>query len=361
MMWTSESNADIKFDNFGSAVGTAESAGTWQEDYEKCCKTNNIVGCPFFKVSETVPSSCKLINTAVDLPSWRAMIVAAGMKNSKIKEIVCHNVRLGAKHLTDLTMLLKVPELIVSIKLDYIEFASEGEGEDAPTLAGSLLSLLAEGGQLLSLSLKGCDLGASFTSSFGDVLIAMSALEGLNLSENNINDDSLLDILNALPFCVCLRYMSLRKNPITGAGLEGGVHDLVQGQPMGATGEAAMKNLQKVVADKNKVIQAGNKARKKAGQEELSELPSPADRLITASGAENRVINRVFELLDFSNCLFENSSMVAFVAAAVQACEEEGSCAAGASPLQMRVKGVDAAVISALEGKMFADKLRVEC
>mmetsp|Transcript_18647 Transcript_18647/g.34833 ORF Transcript_18647/g.34833 Transcript_18647/m.34833 type:complete len:360 (-) Transcript_18647:75-1154(-) len=359
-MWTSESNAGSVFDNFASAVGTAESAGTWQEDYEKCCETNNIVGCPYFKVSEAAPSSCKLINTAVDVSSWRAMIVAAGMKNSKIKEIVCHNVRLSKQHLTDLIVLMKVPELIVSIKLDYIEFVSDGEGEDASTLAGSLLPLLAEGGQLLTLSLKGCGLDSSFTGSFGDVLIAMTALEGLNLSENNITDDSLLDILKALPFCVVLRHMSLRKNPIAGRGLEGGVQDLVQGQPVGATGDAAMKNLQKVVTDKNKVIQAGNKARKKAGQEELPELPSPSERLITA-GAENKVINRVFELLDFSNCSFDTSSMTSFVAAAVQACAEEGSCAAGASPLRMRVKGVDDAVVSALEGQNFADKLRVEC
>jgi hypothetical protein len=362
-MWTSESNTDNNFDSFSSSVGSAESSGNWREDYKKCCENNKIEACPFFKVAEveSVTTSCKLINTDVDLASWRAMIVASGMKNTTIKEIVCHNVRLKKQHLVDLVFLMKLPDVIVSLKLDYIDFVSEGEGEEATTLAGALLPLLVEGGQLKSLSLKGCGLDKVFTSSFGDILISMTCLEGINLAENNIDDESLSDVFAAFPYCVCLRQISLKKNPITGRGLQGGIQDLVQGRPVGATGEASMKNLQKVVADKNKAIQAANKSRKKAGQEELRELPAPADRVISVSGEDNKVLNKIIELLDFSYCCFEVGAMTEFVAAAALACQGGRDSPEGTRPLSIQVRGVDKEVASALVTEGFSGILVVQC
>lgn len=289
------------------------------------------------------------------------MLVAVGMKSSKIQEIVCHNVRLSKQHLADLAVLVKTCDAIVSIKLDYIDFASEGEGDAATTLGGALLPLLAEGGALRSLSLKGGGLDSKFTAILGDSLMSLTSLEGLNLSENNINDEGLVGVLRALPFCLSLRQVSLRRNPITGAALARGVQDLLRGQPLGPSGEVAMKTLQKLAADRNKVIQAANKARKKAGAQELPELPLPGDRLVASPGEDSRVLARSLKLLDFSHCCFDQTCVSAFVSAAVLAQEGVAEQPAGVAPLTLVLRGVDSHSAALLAEESFSGKLRVQC
>ena len=372
IMWTSDSNSENKFATFASAVGSAETAGSWQQDYEACCATNKIEPCPFFKVAETSPttSSCRLINTAIDLASWRAMLVAAGSKNSSVVEIVCHNVRLRKQHLTDLISFVKASEALVSIKLDYLDFVSEGEGEEATTLGGGLLPLLAEASNIRFLSLKGNELDTTFTTAFSDTLMILPCLEGLNLSENNINDEGVAALFKVFPFCISLKQVALKKNPITGAVLESHILELVQGAPLGSTGEASLKNMQKVVADKNKLIQAQNKNKKKANLEESPEVVVPPNRVVSSAPAgksgdekESRVLNCCIELLDFSQCDFGVTVMTSFLAAAV-------SCTAAVVPpaegppaprgLVIRVRGLDADNAATLKKEIFSGQISVQ-
>jgi hypothetical protein len=364
-MWTNESNSGNKFDSFAASVGSADTAGSWQEDYEACCLTNKIDACPFFKVANTSPttSSCKLLNTSVDLASWRAMIVAAATKNSGVEEIVCHNVTLSRQHLVDLTSLLKTSEVLMSVKLDYIEFVSEGEGEGATTLAASLLPLLVEATNLKFLSLKGNKLDGSFVTPFSDTVMVLPCLEGLNLSENNITDEAVTSLFKVFPYCLSLKHVSLKSNPITGTALQGGITDLVQGQPMGTTGELTLKNMQKLVTDKNKSIQATNKNRKKANLEELAELVPPPNRIVNNPGEENRVLNRCLELLDFSHCSWDTACVAAFL-------ETAAECSLAAVPvpegereraLQLRLRGVEGEAAARLAKETFSGQIIVSC
>lgn len=381
-MWTSESNSDNEFTSFASAVGLmAETVGSWQQDYEACCITNKIEACPYFKVADISPttSSCKLINTSIDLASWRAMLVAAAAKNSRVVEIVCHNVRLRRQHLVDLISLMKTSEVLMSIKLDYLDFVSEGEGEAATTLGGSLLPLLAEATSIRFLSLKGNGLDSSFTTPFSSTLMILPCMEGLNLSENNIDDEGVASIFKVFPFCISLKHVALKKNPISGTVLGSHAQDLVQGAPLGATGDASLKNMQKIVTDKNKLIQAINKSRKKANLDEIPEVLVPPNRIVISSGddkdkdkdKESRVHNSCIELLDFSYCSFDAAAMSSFLAA-VMACTAGEDVTAGgegtnnnnnssSSPCMLiRVRGLDSDNAATLEKESFSGKVRVQ-
>lgn len=360
-MWTSESNINKKFDDFGTELGRGDSSGTWQQDYVSVCAKKAIDGCPFFKVKQYSPTalSCRLINTAVDLASWRAMLVAVSLKNSNIVEIVVHNVRLTTQHLLDLSVVLKNSEILQSIKLDYIELVPEG---DERTLGAGFLSLALDATNITYLSFKGNKLSDSFLCSLCDVLLTLPRLESINLSENNISDNSLPALVKILPFSVNLKKISLRSNAIRGGGLTACIQELVHGQPMGATGDHAVKAMQKIVHDKNKAIQASNKTRKKQGLEELPDIPTPASRIVNNPGEENKILNRSFELLDLSHCSFDCADVASLVSAAALYAQTGAEMPEGASPLLIILRGgVDEATRSALASENFARKIKIEC
>jgi hypothetical protein len=362
-MWTSESNSEVKFDDFATAFGGADTAGSWQQDYDSCCASHKIKACPFFKVSAVSPTttSCKLMNTAIDLASWRAMLVAVTMRGSKVVEIVCHNVRIDRRHLTDLALMLKSCDALQSIKLDYLDFFNTSEEEGAAAFDASLSALLVEATNISFLSLKGNKLRDGFVTQFSDTLHLLPKLEGLSLSENSITDAGVLDILKVLPYCITLKKISLKGNSaITGSSLASSIKELLMGQPMGSHGEAAIKKLEKTVNDKNKQIQGVNKTRKKQSLEELPEVVLPVSRVVTIPDEESRVLNRSFEMLDFSNCAFNATDMTAFLAAAVESTSSGEDLPEGATALIIRVRKIDKDNAATLAKESFSGKLIVQ-
>lgn len=357
-MWTSESNSDKKFDNFLSLFGNSETAGSWQQDYEVCCSTQNITPCPFFKEAKmSSSSSCRLINAAVDLANWRAMLVAASTKNSAVTEIVCHNVRLTKYHITDLISFVKASNGLEVLKLDYVDFEIDDE-----SFTTSLLPLLAECTNVKYISLKGNNLDNAFLSSLCNTIILLPCLEGLNLSENNIDDEGVMTLFRIFPFCICLRQVSMRKNKISGEGLQNSILDLVQGQLMSPEGEQYLKSMAKIVADKNKQIQSVNKGRKKAGLPEFAEIVS-SNRIVTNAGEESRILNRNIFLLDFSHCAFNSEIIKAFIDSAAESTKNAAVEPEDAGPIMIRVRGVNDEIKSILrEGgdSMFSGKLLME-
>ena len=364
-MWNSDCNNDNKFDNFSSSLGSAESSGDWSSDYLKCCETQKIIPCPYFKVSETSSSSssCRLLNTAVDLASWRAMLVASAMKSTKVEEIVCHNVKIKHQHLVDMLAFVKNSDLLKSIKLDYIEFESEGEGEESTSLGKSLLTLLAECGNLKYISLKGNGLDSEFATSLGETLMTLPCLEAVNISENNINDEGLAGFCKAFPFCISLSQISMKKNPITADGLKNVIVDLAKGHLAGSTGDQTLKAMMKIVADKNKQIQAANKARKKSNLPEIPEIVVPSNRVMSVPDEENRILNRTIGLLNLSFGTFEGEGMGEFIDAAVECSATAPSLPEGATPLVIQLRGLNEESMVKLTSQddIFLNRIIVRC
>ena len=354
-MWTSESNSDNAFSSFASSLGSVESSGSWEKDYENTCQTSKIDACPFFKIADT-PSggSVKLLNTAVDLASWRAMLVAVAMKGSTVVEVVCHHVSLTAQHLLDLSKALKSVEGVRSLKLDYIVF----EGSEEESLEKSLLTLIAEATNIRFLSLMGNQLNSSFLAALSETLKALPLLEGVALSENNISDVGILEFFKVLPYCISLKKVCIRKNPLQGQSLATSIKELMFGQDL-ENGEALMKSIQKAIAEKNKSIQSANKARKKANLEEWPEIPAPANRIVS-SGDSTRFLNHSISLLDFSYCSFEADPVLELISYVAENHVNMPEKPEGSPVLVIKIGGIDEKTRSFLSDKSFGDKISIQ-
>lgn len=295
--WTSEVNAG-KLESFTAEMGNdVPSKGTFAEDYAGFVEsTGLVVGCPFFSSTEM---SVRIANVAIDLPSWRAMLLAISTAGSPVKELACHGCTLEAQHISDLVATLEKIGVIEVVKMDFLT-VKLGDEED---LANTLLPLLSSEKTMINyLSLKGCNLSDSFASSDGlyKNLSENVALTTLNLANNQFTDLGLSSICKALKVSPAITEVSLAQNNAEGNCLMD-LMGMLAGVEVSEEEEGVWKNVAKHVGDKNKAVKDANKGRKKKGYSDLPEVATPAERVVKVDDV-NCIANRTLKTLDLSFC-----------------------------------------------------------
>ena len=279
------------------------SKGSFKADYDSLCLANNIVPCPFIQQSADA-LACRVSNCVVDLPSWRAMLLAASTVNSAIVEIAMHSCTLTPQHLLDLAAAMDKMGTLQVLKLDYLSFADVPEGAGP----ASLLKPFIWGGTSAPvdyLSIKGNCLGDAFCTdpAIYQSLSGNFSLQALSLADNGITDVGACEILRAVRLSAGLKELSLSKNAITFSGeLAAGLSSLFSGSAATAEDEATWKNAAKVIADRNKAVKDKNKVRKKSGYAELADTPTPPERISKGSDGLNYISNRALASIDLSHC-----------------------------------------------------------
>jgi len=306
VVWTTTCNADSILSNFAAELGkdVQSKGGSFKDDFAAVVAANNLVPCPFVSVTggETLGTACRIDGCAVDLPTWRAFLLAASTVNSAIVEIDVMNCTLTLQHLQDLAAaLVKIGNLAV-LKLDYITIASNA-GDDASPANLFKPFIWGSAAPVEYLSLKGNNLGDAFCTD-PSILSALSGnftLQCLSLADNGITDEGAASILKALRLAVSIKCVSLAKNSIRGDALFfGAVCDLLAGTgAASAEDESTWKNASKVIGDRNKALKDINKQRQKAGYAALSDVAPPAERIAKVDGV-NAIVNRGITSLDLS-------------------------------------------------------------
>jgi len=300
-MWSFEVNADTLIDNFAVAVETdTASKGSWQLDYEAFCEKFKIVRCPFVKAAalSSESESCRVLNAFVDLSNWRAMLLACCTTGSKVIEISVHGARLEPQHLVDMSAALKKMGSCRSLKLQYLDW-QDGSGLNETNTVQYQEAFVSVLGEVGYASLK----GNSFTDDFiAPVLASLSQnfkLNLLNLSNNQLSDQSLRVFLKAVRCTTNVKTVSFESNRITGESLSV-LGELFLGSDFTAEDDATVKANTKLVGDRNKQIKEVNKKRKKANLAELKELTPSLDCSVKK---EKTLVhaNRSLQRLDLSN------------------------------------------------------------
>lgn len=293
--WETSVNAG-KLEDFAGELGKdLPSKGTFAEDYAHLA--GELVPCPFF-VTPT-ESSVRVANVAVDLPSWRAMLLSISTAGSVVKELTCHGCTLTAQHIADLVATLEKMGVIEVLKLDYMTLKL-GDEED---IATTILPLLSSEKAIISyLSLKGCNLGDDFVCAEGFYknMSENVALKTLNLANNQFTDVGMSSIIRALKVNPAIKELSLAQNTCQGECLTD-LAGMIVGAEVSEEEDGVWKAVAKHVGEKNKAVGAANKGRKKKGYHDLPECATPAERLVKVDDV-NYIANRTLKTLDLSFC-----------------------------------------------------------
>jgi hypothetical protein len=289
-MWTSEVNAAKDYASFGAEIGKVASVGTFRGDYTACCTKQELVECTLIKSEEIgeAAHSVKLLNCIVDIATWRAMLVACSTTGNTVKELCFSNVKITPQHIEDLSALLKFSDGIECVKLDYLTVVGDRDSFNV-----ALKSLIANSPSLQYLSLKGNNLDDSFISATKVELRNHTSLTCLNLTENIIADAGVTELFDMLPLAICLNCIALKNNHFSGFTVVRGLENLLCGVPTSPEIDAELKAIGKIIGDKNKAIKDANKKRKKEGLPELSEVASPANRIVDKTTLLNRSIHTI--------------------------------------------------------------------
>lgn len=306
MVWSTEANADSILSNFAAELGkdVPSKGGSFKDDFAALVSANNLVSCPYVSVTggETLGTACRISGCVVDLPTWRAFLLAASTVNSAINEIDVMHCTLTPQHLLDLAVTLEKIGNLSVLKLDYITIVSNA-GDDASPANLFKPFIWGAAAPVEYLSLKGNNLGDAFCTD-PSILSALSgnfSLQCLSLADNGISDEGAASILKALRLAVSIKDVSLAKNSIRGDALFfGAVCDLLAGTgAASAEDESTWKNASKVIGDRNKALKDVNKKRQKAGYAALPDVAAPAERIAKVDGG-NAIVNRGITSLDMS-------------------------------------------------------------
>ena len=290
--WHEHVNADTALAAYQGELGKEiASKGSFEADYAEQCAKYNVVPCPFI-TSSSQTGTVRVANCAVDLSSWRAMLlVVASVPSLNVENLVVHNVRLGSSHLADLAA-ATAEKGFKSVKFDYLGHLDE-EAKQALRL------FLAADVKVEYVSFRGCGLDDAFITANVAALQANFSMKGLNLSYNNITDIGAAALVAALRPNVALREVSLGKNLVTGDG--GWIDDLARllaGSAPSPEDDVACKGVTKALVEFNKKIKDINKKRKKDKMPELAEVPAPPKERILKVEKEMVLANRILSVID---------------------------------------------------------------
>ena len=339
-IWISELNAESSINFSVELAKDVSSKGNYLDDFAFYCNGAAVIPCPYVTVSggEVLGTAVKIGGCAIDLPSWRAALLAACTINSPIKEVAVMHCALTQQHLTELALALEKIGNLQVLKLDYIRVTDLTEGV---TLT-SLLKPFVWGASapVEYLSLKGNCLGDDFASdpSIYSALAGNFTLTALSLADNGITDAGASKVLQAARLSVALREISFAKNSLSGTPtLFTALCDLLAGTGVASTeDESTWKNCTKVIGDRNKALKDINKKRKKSGYAELADVATPAERLAKVDGA-NTIANRGVQAVDFSYNRWDAEGASAAFAGCLGTLRE--SCRIpGAAPLAVRIE-----------------------
>lgn len=300
-MWSSEVNANTAVDNFAVAVETdTVSKGSWELDYEAFCEKFKIIRCPFIKATalSNESESCRIMNSIVDLSNWRAMLLACCTAGSKVIEISVHGARLEPQHLVDLSTALKKMGTCRSLKLQYLDW-QDGAGLNEVNTAQYQEAFASVIGEVGYASLKGNNFNDDFIMPVLASLSQNFKLNLLNLSSNQLTDQSLRVFLKAVRCTTNIKTVSFESNRIAGEALSV-LGELFLGSDFTAEDDATIKGNSKLVGERNKQIKEVNKKRKKANIPELKEITPSLDCSVKK---EKTLVhaNRSLQRLDLSN------------------------------------------------------------
>ena len=274
------------------------SKGDFEKDFSSFCETNSIVKCPYIRSYPIQDKEgIRIANAVVDLPNWRAMLLAAGSLNSKVIEIAVHQCTLTPVHLVDLAKVLVKMGTIKSVKLQFSKIFNEST--DINEVSAALKALLQDATSLEYLSLKGLDITDDILASILPSLTENYKLVGLNLSSNGITDQAAASIFPAIKYNPNYKAINLSSNSIQGELTLKSIGDIYLGSLSTPNDDAAIKANTKLVADKNKAIKDNNKKRKKAGYADITEVAALPELVRTVDGKQ-WLSNRVLEFIDLS-------------------------------------------------------------
>mmetsp|Transcript_3965 Transcript_3965/g.4048 ORF Transcript_3965/g.4048 Transcript_3965/m.4048 type:complete len:391 (-) Transcript_3965:91-1263(-) len=325
--WSSSVNNKVVLKDFAVelTVDYKLSNTSWNSDYEHYCRKLGIVPCPSFNILplEDGKLSVRLANRIIDLHSWRAMLLASSVNGSMVSEIAIQNVQLTSLHLTDLCLAIEKLGRLEVLKLDHLSVISTSEANVGLTVSGvSAAKKRSSGANNNSLSahftvfapLFACNAsidyislqGNMFSDEFITVILPVLAnnltLQSLNLTENLITDAGATRLFSLLKLHHSLRNISLRKNLCEGSCIEPLI-TLITGMIATTEEEHGVKNMIKLISDRNKMSKDSNKKRKKLGQMELEEVHAFSDHRLQKmeKGHGPHVIsNRLIGIFDFS-------------------------------------------------------------
>jgi len=345
-IWSADANTESVLSGFTAELAKdTVSKGTFKDDLAAIASANGVNLCPYISVSggETLGTALRIGGCAIDLPSWRASLLSASTVNSPIVEISVIHCTLTPQHLLDLAQALEKIANLQVLKLDYIQMSGLDEGA---TLASVLKPFVwGAAAPVEYLSLKGNGLGDDFCldPSIYSALSGNYSLQSLSLADNGITDAGAAQMLKAARLSLGLRELCLAKNRLRGdTALFSAISDLLAGTgPVSAEDETTWKNAAKVVGDRNKALKDVNKKRKKAGQVELPDVATPAERIAKVEGGL-AIANRTITALDLSFNPWDSEEQAAGAAGAgLLAClaELRGPCRLpGAPALRLRVE-----------------------
>lgn len=291
-IWSSDVNNSSSFD-FRAELNKEMQASDVMQDYITYAKKMSIVPCPMFTTYRREESSVSRIilnNCRIDLASWRAMLLALNSTGSTITELCTCNVQLSYQHMLDLSVLLERGGPLTTLKLDYL--AVEGSGEQVAAAYKSLLALSS--GTVSYISFKSNALDDSFIINNRVEIINHLCLTALNLSENHFTDAGSHNLLRMLALTPALRYVSLKRNHLSGqclVALPSAVEGCTTGTALTAEEDLEFKNLIKNITERNKQLKEVNKKRKKDKLPELEEFLVPSARLVKSEGGELLLLN----------------------------------------------------------------------
>ena len=312
-LWSAECNGSDKISGFEDEIAKEEpSKGSFADDYSSFAEVHSVTPCPFVTASG---NRCRVANTVIDLPSWRVMLLALRVQGSQVTELVVHGCELTRQHIVDLcTCIEKIGHLSVC-KLDYVTISvpsGDAEAEEGKEVnAENPFLPLLRGIPVDFLSLKGNNLGVlCLSEEFRTALSANLSLRALTLADNKLDDLACARVIEAVKISPFITQVSLAQNECNGEFLTTALQGLLLGSEVSPEDNAAFKNIAKLVGDKNKTIKDVNKARKKAGQAELTELVPPIER-----DEAGFMSNRSVTVIDLSFCPLSTGAYDLFAAA----------------------------------------------
>jgi hypothetical protein len=183
------------------------------------------------------------------------------------------------------------------LKVEYLLFP---RGTDEGQRSEAFRALLSGDIRVEYISLQGNKIDDSFLQSAATDLQKNYSLKALNLSDNIVTDLGLTEIFRALRTNLTLIELSISRNQCTGEGSFVELATLLAGSAVSPEDDSAIKEIPKIVAEKNKAIKEVNKKRKKAGQGELAEVVIPAKERVMKVDGKLVLVNRSILTLDLS-------------------------------------------------------------
>lgn len=311
--WTSRVNPDSLSDGYLSILEKDNASnGSFQDDYLYFCSELNVLACPMINshILENEQHVCKAANAVIDLCSWRAMLLACSVVNSKVVEVFVSNCTINPAHLIDLAKALEKWGNCSVLRLQNCILDITDENIEAYKQA--FASLFSDITCVRYVSLKGLMLGDEMIKVVARSISSNCRIQYLNLANNMLSDAAVTDLFAALKYSFNLERIILSQNSLSGEFLLlWGA--LLVGREVTAEDDATLKAKGKSISEKNKAIKEMNKKRKKANNIEVVEISPLVDPLVKKDG-KTIFLNRTLKFVDLSVTGVQSNSekLVAF-------------------------------------------------